>query len=181
MPFSQTSQEPWSILIDVATYIFPLDIFDGPMEDQATGNVTYVIASKSKFAGQTTTITHADRSSVGAISWGSAANPMVVTLRGRTLPGNQMLVSTKPHIFAAPKQAWKDDWGNEYFWKDGLCYDAKNEVIARYTPAVLDTFRKARSATLSVVRTYDYLFDKIFFTALIVERMRRQGIMRELS
>ncbi|KAG8877249.1 hypothetical protein FRB98_006785, partial [Tulasnella sp. 332] len=112
--------QAWSTASEVTTYVFPSDTFQGPMEDQETGHVVYLITSKSRFAGPSTTITHADRSSVGTLSWGSDVNPMTATLRGRTLLGSQLLVSTKSNVFTAPRQTWMDDWGNEYYWKNGL-------------------------------------------------------------
>ncbi|KAG8998714.1 hypothetical protein FRB93_013493 [Tulasnella sp. JGI-2019a] len=160
----------------LATFTFPSGPFTGPMKDQSTGRTLYQVNTKTPLLGSsTTTITRYHGSRIAVLHWKSILKPMaVVTLQGTTVPVKQVLCGA---MFSS-KKIWVDDFGNEFYWKHGVCRNALHQLVARFDRPVHHSIRKNEPATLSVDRAYLPQLDMILLTAIIIEHARQQNHKR---
>ncbi|KAG8849810.1 hypothetical protein FRB96_000633 [Tulasnella sp. 330] len=158
-------------------YVFPFDTFNGPLQDPTNGRAEYLIETPLKFIGKgATTVIRPDGTKVGSIKWrGSFELHKMVTLHGQTAQGDQMLKTLRDALFEDRKRVWVDDWGNQFYWQTRLCYNAENQIMARYLRGKKHTFRDNEPAWLSIDTSYMHLFDHILFTAIMIEHETRQS------
>ncbi|KAG8881000.1 hypothetical protein FRB97_000245 [Tulasnella sp. 331] len=153
-------------------YAFPADILDGPMVDEQTGLIVYLIATKRTFGGGgSTSVTRPDGSSVGDIRWHDLCNITLIAFNGLApMTEDQFMVEKRSNgLFSPYIQIWRDESGEEFYWKGGSCYDDQGNLIARYDTSVPHLFRKNEPATLHIDSAYAHLLDRMLFTTLMIE------------
>ena len=126
-------------------YEFADDDFNGPMND-SEGRTAYILSSPwTRQAGTaSTTVYRPNGETVGTIEWPRVRCPQKVTLNG--VESKDLLYNKPTSWFKVPQHAWKDEQGNELYWKSTsvstliqTCYE--QSLILRSASATHPTIR----------------------------------------
>ncbi|KAG8862005.1 hypothetical protein FRB96_002448 [Tulasnella sp. 330] len=168
-PSTCSDISPWGEFLE---FVFPNKTLNGPILEVKTGGVEYLIESPFKLIGKgITSVNRADGTNVGSIDWRGSLDPhhRIITLHGRTTQGNKFLQNVSGGLLEETRMVWEDDSENEFYWANGCCHNARDEIIARHVHGKRHLVRGNEPAHLMVDINYLPWLDRILFTTIMIE------------